>query len=165
MIGKILWVSMVLASAALLLGYILGGLWIWTPAILALGALWMVGERRRWRHVASLGLVLHATVAAMGMALGLGAGWMLLGVVGSLAAWDLGHFVETLRDAGRVEGARQLEREHLRRLVLVAGLGLLLGALALSVQSRLSFWMVMFLGLVGILSLSRVVAYLRIEGD
>ena len=165
MIRKTLWVSMVLASAALLLGYILGGLWIWTPAILALGALWMVGERRRWSQVASLGLVLHATVAAVGMALGLGAGWMLAGLVGSLAAWDLGHFLETLRDAGRVEGQRQLELDHLRRLLLVSGLGLLLGALALEVRTRLSFWVVILLGLVGIASLSRAVVYLRFEGD
>ena len=64
-----------------------------------------------------------------------------------------------------IDWQHELELDHLRRLLLVSGLGLLLGAMALEVRTRLSFWVVILLGLVGMASLSRAVAYLRIEGD
>jgi hypothetical protein len=163
--SRLLWVCIVVTSVALLLGCTLGGLWLWAPAVLGLTAFWLFGEWRRWAWVASAGLVLCAAMGAAGTALGLPAGWMLVSLVAALIAWDLSYFVSMLRSVRQVEGVDRLVRDHLRRLGLAAGLGLLLGAVALSVHTRLSFWAIFVLGLLGMWSLSRAVAFLRIETE
>ena len=163
--AKLALASTALAAAALALGYGLGGTWIGTGLILLVGLLWLAGQWRRWGWVASPALVLFVGTAAFGLWLGLGAGWMLAGVVAALSAWDLDHFAQRLKRAGRVEGARALERGHLGRLLAVDGLGLALGALALGLRIQFGFGAALVLGLLAVWGLSRVVGFLRREGD
>lgn len=165
MTSRLLWACIVLASTALLLGFTLDGPWLWLPAVLSLAGFWLLGEWRRWSWAASVSLVLCTALAAVGMALDLRAGWMLVSLVAALIAWDLSLFLAMLQSIPQVDGANKLEQDHLRRLGLAAGLGLLFGALALSVHARLSFWAMVLLGLVGILSFSRVVAFFRVESE
>ena len=103
--------------------------------------------------------------AALGLLLGLGSGWILVGVAAVLCAWDLDHFAQRLRSAGRVEGARELERRHLLRLLAVSGLGFLLAAIALGLKLELGFGAAVFLGLLVVISLSQLVGLLRRESD
>jgi hypothetical protein len=87
---------------------------------------------------------------------------MLVGVVLALVAWDLDRFLGRMRAAGRIKDVG-LERHHLWRLLIVAGTGLFLGAVALSVKIRLGFAVVFMLALLAVLGLSRVVGFLRRE--
>jgi hypothetical protein len=112
-----------------------------------------------------VGFVLAAGMAAAGLLLGVGAGWMLLAVVAALSAWDLDAFVRRLKDAARVVDRDALERQHLLRLLMVDGLGLGLAAVALGVRVRLGFGLVILLGILAILGLSRVISLLRHESD
>ncbi len=155
----------VLAAASLAMGYGLNELWGGAVTVGVVGAFWVVGQWRRWGWVASVALVLLIGAAAVGLWLGAGGGWMLVGVVAALVAWDLDRFAWRMRAAGRVEDADALERCHLQRLLTVSGAGLLLGAAALSLRVRLGFAVAFLLALLAVLGLSRVVGFLRREGD
>ncbi len=146
------------------MGYGLGSQWVWMPAIGILAVLWLFGYWRGWEWVASLAVVGYTGMAAAGSLSGLGSGWMVGGLVAALCAWDLHRFVLCLRSVERVEAEGALERRHLQRLLAVAGLGLLLAAIALTVEIRLSFLFALLLGTLAVLGLSRAVSFLRREG-
>lgn len=164
MIGWVLPASTVLAAAALATGYGLEGSWSGAVAALVVGAFWLVGQWRKWGWVASMALVLLIGVAAAGQMRGVGGGWMLVGVVVALVAWDLDRFAWRMRVAGHVEGVGALEQRHLWRLLIVAGVGLFLGAVALSIKIRLGFAVAFLLAFVAVVGLSRVVGFLQREG-
>lgn len=167
MTAKALPASIWLATSALALGYALGGLWNLTLVIVALGFLWLLGQTRHWGWMAFVGLVSFVGVAVIGLWFDLAAGWMLLGTVMALAAWDLDHFAQRLRYVGwdetLAERRRELERRHLQRLLSVSGLGLLLAAVALGVRIRFNFGIAFLLGLVAVLGLSQAISFLRRE--
>jgi hypothetical protein len=152
-----------LATASLAAGYALGGLPIGILPILLLGGLWLAGERRDWRWAATAGLAGCAGVAAVGMWLGLGAIWMLAGLAGALSAWDLSTFVRWLQGVQATEKAKMLLREHLRRLLAVDVVGVLLASAALAVRLRMGLALMLLLGLVLFLGVSRAVSFLRRE--
>jgi hypothetical protein len=163
--AKLVPVSIGLSAGAFALGSALGGLWFVAPPILVLGVAWLAGQTRGWPWIASLGLAFSTVAAAAGLLVGLGAGWMLAGLVAALAAWDLHHFSHALESTPRVDGGGSLERRHLMRLLIAVGLGALLAVVALGIDVTLSFGFVLLLGLVAILGLSWAVAFLRAESD
>lgn len=165
MTARLLPITTALATCALALGYGLGGLWAGALLILGLGSLWLLGQSRGWSSMASVALVLFVGAGAAGLWLGLAGGWMLPGVVAALSAWDLDHFAQRLRSAGRVDRVRELERRHIRRLLIVDGLGLVLAVAALGIKVRFGFGVAFFLGLLAALSLSLVIGSMRREGD
>jgi hypothetical protein len=156
-------ISTVAATSTLALGYGLAGLWPATLLLLVLGSFWLLGQQRGWGWVASVALVFFVGAAAVGFWLDLGAGWMLLGVVAALSAWDLDRFAQRRRGAERVEKARELERRHLQRLLIVDSLGLLLATAGLQVRVRVGFGGAFSLTLLAVLGLSRVIGFLRRE--
>jgi hypothetical protein len=155
--------GIVLACAVLALGLGLNGSWGGVLVALVVGAFWLVGRWRRWGWVASMALVLLIGMAVVGQVGGAGGGWMLVGVVVALVAWDLDHFTWRMQAAGCVKDFDALERRHLWRLLIVAGAGLFLGAVALSVKIRLSFVVALLLAFLAVLGLSRVVRLLQRE--
>jgi len=165
MLGKMLLISIALATSALVLGYAASGVWIGALLLLAWGLLWLLSRRRGWSWGGSLALALSVAAAVVGVRLEVGSGWMLLGVAAALSAWDVDHFERRLEGAGRVEDARALKRRHLRRLLIVDGLGLLVGAVALSVRTGFGFGPSLLLGLLAILGLSRAIGFLRHRSD
>ena len=165
MTARLLPITIGLAAIVLAMGYAVGGAWTFSPILLATGVLWWIGQKRHWNGLASVALVGFVVAAALGLWVGLPAGWMLAGVVAALSAWDLDHFARRLRSVERVETRPALERLHLRRLVSVDSLGLLLSGTALVVQYKFSFDMALVLGLVAVLGLSQMVSYLRRESD
>ena len=174
-------ISTLVATAVLALGYGLNRQPIGILVFIALGLLWLVGQRQALPAFAGLGMLGFAIGALLGTLYGAQNGWMLVGITAALVAWDLQHFIQHIRvseqgettpeDAGERKAAevraetRALERLHLQRLGIVTGLGLLLGALALTVRITLSFGIIVALGLVAIYGLSRLVHYLRQESD
>jgi hypothetical protein len=155
-------ISTVASTCTLAVGYALGGAWPGTLLILALGFLWLLDQWRGGGKVASVALVFFVGAAAVGLWLDLGDVWMLLGVVAALSAWDLDRFAQRQRNVGRVENVQQLERRHLRRLLIVDGLGLLLAA-AGGLKIKVSFGAALLLALLAVLGLSRAVGFLRRE--
>ncbi len=164
-VTRLAFICVCLATAALALGYGLGRAWIGLAPLLIVGSTWSVGRWRGWGWVASPALTTFVAMATIGLWIGLGGGWMLVGVVAALSAWDLEHFAQRLQCLGRVEGAHTLERAHLWRLLTVDGLGLALGAVALGLRIRLGFAAAFILGLLAVWGLSRAVRFVRREGS
>ena len=130
---------------------------LWGVALLCilLGIVWLAGATFSRTRGADLGLAGFAAVAAFGAWLGVAPLGMLAGAVAALVLWDLHRFAGRLAGAERVDGAGALVGAHLRRLALVAGLSLGLGALALGVDIALNFGWAFLLALAAVLLLSR----------
>jgi hypothetical protein len=146
-----------LATFALALGYAGQSLWAGVGIVVVIGLLWLAGDWRGWDWAAEPCLAGWVSMAAFGAWLGLTSGWMLLGVVAALAAWDLAHFTARLRGAGAITPPSELTRNHLRRLAVVAGAGLLLGGIALGVRVELTFGWAILAAALAIIGLSRLI--------
>lgn len=162
---RIMTLSTIIAAGALALGYGFNRRPLGALLFVTLGLLWLVGQRYERHTVALLGLLCFVIGAALGGWYGVTSGWLLCSVTAALAAWDLNYFIHHVQDTKNVENARALERAHLQRLGIVAGIGLLLGALALTVRLTLRFGAIFVLGLAAIFGLSRLIHYLRQESD
>jgi hypothetical protein len=165
MTARILPLSVALAALAVALGYGLGSRWTGAAIALAAGGLWLAGWWRRQDGVESAGLIVFTGLAAFGIWLELGAGWMLLGLVAALVAWDLAPFERRMAGADRVQGQEAIERRHLARLGLVTGLGCLLALVALGIELRLTFLPALLLGLLAVIGLGRALSHVRRESD
>lgn len=161
--------SFVLAWAAVALGFALRGVPLFAVASLAVIAVWVIGWLRRWRAMkatlADISFVAVIALASVGILINAPAILMLVAVVAALIAWDLTHLDQRLRGdkavALRVERADEIERQHIRWLLLAAGCGLAVGGLALSFRAALSFGWMFVLGVLAALALSLTLRYLR----
>jgi len=160
-----LYAAIILATLLLVLGYALSPAWPWAAFVAVVGGLWLLGQWQRWRWAASVGLGLLVVAGALGIWLGVAAGWVLFGLVAALSAWDLAHFARWLGGAERVVGRYEMERRHLRRLLLVDAVGLLLGGVALLVRIQIAFALLLLIGLLFALAIRRVVSWLAQASD
>jgi hypothetical protein len=158
-------VSIILATLSLATGYALAGFWAFTIFVIGAGLLWLSALWRGWRLVISLSIIMVVGTAALGTWLEVSAGWLLFGVVATLAGWDLDDFSYRFGRTERGQGYATLQRIHLQRLAIVAGLGLLLGGIALSFELRLNMWWGLFLGALVVIGLSQAIGRLRRESD
>ena len=158
-------ISIGLATFGLVIGYALSALWIGVAIIVALGLFWLVGQWQGWRPVSVLIAVFFIFATAFGVWQDVSPGWMLFGLVATLVAWDLNQFTHRFEQAGQIVGETKLKRIHLQRLLIVAGLGLLLGGIALRLQFELYLGWGIFFGLVVIVGLSRIIGFLMRESD
>jgi len=154
-----------LAAVALGASYALDGHPIWVMATGFIGLLWLTGAWRGQRWTSTLGLFFFTAAAAIGIMLRFPPLWLLSSVVAALVAWDLDHFMQELSQVKDIRDEAALIKGHLWRLGIVAGLGWLLGILALSVQITFDFIWTLALSLLIITSLSGVIRYLRRENE
>ncbi len=146
-----------LAALALALGYVSQAFWEGAGLTVAIGLLWLAGDWRIWDWTADACLAAWVGLAAFGSWQGLPAGWMLIGVVAALTAWDLAHFAVRLRGAGALPPPAELTRAHLRQLAIVAAAGLLLGGIALGIRVELTFGWAILAASLAIIGLSRLI--------
>jgi hypothetical protein len=176
MIARVILFCILLAAAAALVGFVLAGAWQLGLLAAGLGGLWITARRQGWSGAASPLLLGFIVLAALGVALPGGAIWAPLCLVAALAAWDLDRFAGRLNSVGAhpaategAEGAddetRHLERRHLWRLAVVSGLGLVLSWAGQAIHFKLDLTVMLILGFVAILGLSRAVRSLARESD
>jgi hypothetical protein len=146
-----------LAALVLALGYAGHALWAGVGVAAAIGLLWLAGAWRGWDWVAEPCLAGWVGLAAFGVWQGLPAGWVLIGVIAALAAWDLSHFAAHLRSAGAIAPPTELMRAHLRRLAVVVAVGMLLGGIALGIRVELTFGWALLAAALAIIGLSRLI--------
>jgi len=125
------------------LGYVFWGYpWIGLGVILV-GLLWLAAQWRGRGWFSHLGMAATAAAVAAAATAELWpqpSSWgMLVGLICTLAAWDLAQFQDRLRLAAPQDDTRPLETAHLRNLAGYAIAGLLLGGLTtiLKVELRL----------------------------
>jgi hypothetical protein len=142
------------------LGSALAGRWLLLLIFLLSGGLWLA---RRWspRPLATTAYLGSTLALAVAAGLEVGAGWLLLGMVGALAAWDLDAFAGRLAHVDGPESETVLVDIHLRRLALVLLLALTLSSVALLVQVDLGYGLVLLLVVLAFVALSRTVTLFR----
>lgn len=160
-IQRTFWVHLAITAAAMALGYGLAGWWAMAAALIALGGLWFGAQRSSDRAIEGTLLVIFCGAAGIGFWMGVPGIPMLVGVVGSLGAWDLAHFLRRINSVERVDFETGLGREHVRRLILIEAVALLTGLFALTAQARIPFWWEALLALLAVIGISRIVAFIR----
>jgi hypothetical protein len=144
----------------LLMGMILAsdharhGAWGWALLALGLGAGWMAAWSRPWPWIPSVGLLGGVALSVLAL---LQSGSPLSALIASslaLLSWDRAD-AQAANDTQRPGTTLALLRG--RRAVVVIGSGLGLGALALSIDPRLSRMTVGLLGLVALAGLRWIV--------
>ena len=154
--------SILLGTVSLAIGYFQGGASNYSLWFLLLAALWLVTHARKWYWFASLALLVIVFAAAYGVWREFPTVWMVLGALGGLLGWDLSDFARRLSYASPMDDTRSLERLHLERVGIVAGLGFGLAILSVVIRvQRLAFEVAVGLVLLAALGLTRLVIGLR----
>jgi hypothetical protein len=152
-------VAIATAVLAPVLGSALAGRWLLLLLFLAAGGLWLGRRRLPWQPATLLFLVLTLFLA-IAAGLEVSAGWLLLGMAGALAGWDLDAFARRLSHAASDEIEAVLVQRHLQRLGLVLLLSLVLGGTALLVRIELSYGVLIVLVVLVFVFLSRTASLL-----
>ena len=105
--------------------------------VLTAAAWWMYF--RRTELAANAGFVALVALSAMALLWGGSPALSALAVTATLGAWDLSRLERRLSINVRIERGDDIERQHVRRLLMVLGMGLALALLAQLVRVGLSF--------------------------
>jgi hypothetical protein len=170
----------VLSIGLLGLGYSFAHLTWPVIAIVLFGVLWVVALTRQWIWIAPLGLFVGFGAAAIGFfldssqdlpislaagstgqfgrgELGPAAVLLLLGALFAFIAWDLAEFLVRLNLSAEEDDTTRLKSAHLRRLAFVIVASIVLGALVLTFQIKLSFEWIVVLMLFSIWGIGRII--------
>lgn len=154
--------SIIFGIGSLAWGYNQVGLSKFAEWILIFGGVWLFAVWRRWRWFSYIGLAFSFLGAALGLwFLDFTPGWMFAGVIGALLGWDLTDFLYRLRFSASAEERRIVERRHLRRVTLLALLGLLLASIAMLLKLQFNFDWALLLVVVAALGIMQVVSWFR----
>ena len=153
--------SITVAATVLVLVYLFEGRVDFAVVSAGLSLIWLAGIWRDWDWSPFIGFITLTGVAALGAGLGVMPMGMLVALIATLVAWDLHRFLLRLANADFVIDKASLQRIHLRRLVIVAGVGVVLGILALNLEFNLKLGWLILMGLIVALGLSWVVGFVR----
>jgi hypothetical protein len=161
LIRRILLISIVFAAFSVAIGYGMGSLWLVAPVFLIAGGGWVFFEWKGYEWPASIFLLGFVAACVFGVMLLLSPLIMLLGVLAALIAWDLDHMSRRLKGVHEQCMAECMAKQHLMRLMLVNGCGLVLALAALLIRTQISFMGAIALALLVILGVGFTVSYLR----
>lgn len=152
---------LLVAVAALAIGFSLAGYRAVSLTGVFLGMVWFAARQRNAPGMEGMILAIFLISGGIGMIYDVSGWLMLLMAVASLGAWDLDHFLQRLSEVEQVEFESGIGREHIRRLLMVEGLGFLAGLLALTTRLGIPFWWEALLVLLAVLALRGLVAFVR----
>jgi hypothetical protein len=165
MIERLLFLSISFATMSLAAGLALNQTWIWLPFPLLWALLWLIGHRRKWAWIADFEFAIYILLAISGLWVSISPGWVLVGMVSTLIAWDAAGFLLRVHDCQSQADVHRLAYEHYRRVLPVILAGFALAALTLNLNLTLDFSSILLLGLIAILGLSRMIGFLRKVSD
>ena len=155
-------ISIIVSTVSLAYAYSQMGLGTLAIGMLLLGVAWLVAHWRKLYWFSSVALFVAIFAAGYGVWREFPTAWMLLGALGGLLGWDLSDFARRLRYAAPTDDVDDMERRHLARVGVVAGLGGALAYLSAVIQiHRLAFEVAVGLILLAVLGLTRLVVRLR----
>jgi len=158
---RLFFIGVILSSLGLGIGFWTANALGLTIAALVAGSFWALSHWRRWTWGNDVSFLLFSLFLALGAWLEMNLPWMLAGMTGMLAAWDMSDWIQRLMRVERIAKQQEQTRQHILRLgaILVIGSGLTL--LALTLRLTFSFGWALILGFVMIIALSRVIGYLQ----
>jgi len=149
-----------LATVLLTAGYLLGQFWLQVPVVFLVGVLWGVCVLRDIRWVASLLFMVMMGEAAVGYMANLSHILMLAAGCASVAAWDLHQLEGRLLDLDE-PATKEMEKQHLLRLLLVLGISFLVIVSASMLQIRIKFIILICATVLLILVLNQTILLVR----
>lgn len=153
--------SILMGTGSLAWGYSAAGLDGPVRWFLAVGALWLVAQWRRWHWAASLIMLVFVGAAAYGLWIGLPANLMLLGAVGGLLGWDMDDFMRRLHMASAHDDVRSMELHHLGRVAVVAAISLGIAGFTTLFRVKIPFELAVVLVLLAAFGLTRMIGRLQ----
>lgn len=153
-------ISLILSLAGMSAAFLHLGGWIQPLIGLLIGVQWAWLTWTGHRTYSFFFLILLAFLIYAAV-LNLPAFWLLVSLVALLAAWDLSEFSSQLARFSHGQVRPSLVRNHLQRVILVAGAGFTLGASALLIKIQLGFEAAVLLGLLVFVGIAGAVRFLR----
>ena len=150
-----------LTTVAVGLAYGIGHLENVALVVVLLGVFWITGHYKGWSWLGSMMFFVFVGFCTVGLYFNLSGEWLFLGLIGTLAAFDMSRFEQRKAKAGMIKRKHDLEKRHLLRLVIVILLSLVLGIITASIKINIEFGAVLTLGLLAVLCLNRVTIYLK----
>jgi hypothetical protein len=160
---KSLLAAILLSTALLTAGYLLGQLWLEVPAVFLLGVLWGVCALRDIRWVATLLFAALISATAIGYLAHLSKILMLAAGCTLVLAWDLHYFEGRLLDLGD-QATIDMEKCHLQRSLMVLGASSLVIFADSWLRIRIQFIFLILLTIVAILIMNQVMILIRRAG-
>jgi len=174
-------IAISLAAGSAAAGFLFAGSWVGALISLVWGGMWVSGMLRQIRQkaeeespearrpsrpeipsgAASSALLGYALLALAGVWSNVWPGWLLVGMVATLAGWDLEYFVYRLRYVRDETVISALSGAHLRQLGWVAAAGLLLGSAALILRYNLNFGWAVLVTLAAVYGLTRFIGFFK----
>ncbi|GAB4547056.1 MAG: hypothetical protein Fur002_22740 [Anaerolineales bacterium] len=110
------------------------------------GGAWLLAARQRVAWASSAALVVIVALGALGLWLGLPPGWLFMGGVFALNAWDMDELRRDLIGLVKDNSTRMLERRRILRGAWAALGGLILASGMMALQGAFSSaWSIFFL--------------------
>lgn len=153
--------GVVLGAGSLAAGFAPDADAVWFAAIGLVALLWLAAGWRGWSWAASAAFVLLVALAATGVLLGHAPLWMAAAVTLGMTAWALGGYVQRLAALPNVEDAGGRAQSFALRLLALDAVALVLAAIALRVELRLTLGLAVLLGALLVAGLSRVIRTLH----
>lgn len=157
--------SIALAASAAAVGYALSEVWVGILLVVLWLAFWIASLVRQFSGagagVGSTALFGYVILTIYAVATGVWPGWFVLGLVAVLAAWDLEFFILRLRDVQDEGLVDTMIAQHVRRLVVVTGVGLALSGAAVFINYDLTFGLALGIALLAVFAVSRFLSALR----
>jgi hypothetical protein len=158
---RLLFGAIFLAASTLAAGYALAGSWLGGVVAFIWAGLWVISIVRQTFNFASLALIGYSILIINAHAVGVGAVWLLLTLIGALAGWDLEYLLVRLLDVEDEAVADQIAATHNRKLGVTLALGLAVAGITLGIRYQISFWLVLVISILAILGVTRFIALVR----
>ena len=158
---SVMFLSILLSSAALLAGNVLAKDSIWAGVTVLAGFIWLWAAWKGVKPAAAVILLLYAFCAGIGILRLMNPHWALAGLILALVSWDLFHFYWRWERTKNQQGSAVLARRHLTRLAVVCLIGLSTAELALLIRTRIGFGLLVFVGVVAVVMVGWVVNLVR----
>ncbi len=148
-------ITILIATGSLALACLLQLQWLGLTGAVSLGIVWLAGTISGRHWLAGWCLALFTILSALVVLFAASAPLVLFGMCAALLAYDSSLFAQRLL-AALPDQRSTLEQAHIRRMLLLAGLSLLVGQLALLIRLQLSFFWLFIVGIAAALALAFV---------
>jgi len=154
-------VSAVVCTLSFGLGFLLTGSHGLAVVAFSIGCLWTISHWKEWSWGDLAGFAIYSFLLAVGGWQGVAIPWLVVGIASLIITWDIARLSAQMKRVERIVDEDGLIRRHLLRLGSLLVIGLCLSILALNLRLMLSFDLGLILSLVMIITLSRVITFLR----
>jgi len=137
------------------------GLWFGLLLTITWVFLWWLSRKIEWDFAPSLFFLGYVGICLAGSFWGLRPIFLFLGLTAALNAWDSDRFFRRWKVVQTDGSTRNLERRHLFRILSVDGVAIILAVIGLSLKAQLNFAIMLLLGVLAMVSLSRLINMLR----